>query len=57
MHDALLKLGLDASRVSVSIPAEQTAKEKQVGSKMSLGADTRHKAEAAPVGPSAAAAP
>ncbi len=57
MHDALLKLGLDVSRVSVSIPVEQTAKEKQVGSKMSLGADTRHKAEAAPVGPPAAAAP
>ncbi len=57
MHDALLKLGLDASRVSVSAPVEQTARDKQVGSKMSLGADTRHKIEAAPAAPPAAATP
>lgn len=57
MHDALVKLGLDASRVSVSEPIKQTAKEKLVGSKLNLGADAKPKAEAAPVATPAAAPP
>jgi uncharacterized protein involved in outer membrane biogenesis len=48
MHDALIKLGLDASRIDVSAPVIQTAKENLVGSKMSLGADVKPKAETAP---------
>ena len=48
MRDALVKLGLDAGRVSIGAPAKQTAKEKWVGSKMSLGAGTKPAAEAAP---------
>lgn len=43
MRDALIKLGLDASRVSVSEPIKQTAKEKLVGSKLNLGADAKPK--------------
>ncbi|OGU48227.1 MAG: hypothetical protein A2199_04555 [Hydrogenophilales bacterium RIFOXYA1_FULL_63_33] len=58
MRDALVKLGLDASRVSVSEPIKQTAKEKLVGSKLNLGADAKPKAEVAPVAtPAAAASP
>ncbi len=57
MRDALVKLGLDASRVSVSEPIKQTAKEKLVGSKLNLGADAKPKAEAAPVATPAAASP
>ncbi len=38
MRDTLVKLGLDAGRVSVSTPAQQTAKGALVGSKLSLGA-------------------
>ncbi|MHB1076591.1 DUF748 domain-containing protein [Thiobacillus sp.] len=57
MRDALVKLGLDASRVSVSEPAKQTAKEKLVGSKLNLGADAKPKAEVAPVATPAAASP
>ena len=38
MRETLLKSGLDGGRVSVSAPVEQAAKDKQVGSKMSLGA-------------------
>lgn len=38
MREALVKLGLDAGRVSVSAPAQQTAKGALVGSKLSLGA-------------------
>jgi uncharacterized protein involved in outer membrane biogenesis len=38
MHDALRKLGLDASRVAVAAPASQSARDKLVGSRMSLGA-------------------
>jgi uncharacterized protein involved in outer membrane biogenesis len=48
MHDALIKLGLDASRIDLSAPVSQTAKENLVGSKMSLGADAKPKAETAP---------
>ncbi|MHB0973413.1 MAG: DUF748 domain-containing protein [Thiobacillus sp.] len=57
MRDALVKLGLDAGRVSIGAPAKQTAKEKWVGSKMSLGAGTKPAAEAAPAVPPAAVAP
>lgn len=47
MRDALLKLGLDAGRVGVSAPAQQTAKDNLVGSKMSLGAGKKPAAESA----------
>lgn len=57
MRDALVKLGLDASRVGVSAPIEQAAKEKLVGSKLNLGADAKPKAEVAPVAAPAAASP
>ena len=57
MRDALVKLGLDASRVSVSEPVKQTAKEKLVGSKLNLGADAKPKAEVVPVATPAAASP
>jgi len=57
MRDALVKLGLDASRVGVSEPIKQTAKEKLVESKLNLGADAKPKAEAAPVATPAAASP
>lgn len=55
MRDALLKLGLDGNRVSVSAPAQQSAKDKLVGSRMSLGAGKRP--AAAPDGLPAAATP
>jgi hypothetical protein len=48
MRDDLVRNGLDGGRVSVAAPIEQTAKDKQVGSKMSLGAGS--------AGPSAATA-
>jgi uncharacterized protein involved in outer membrane biogenesis len=54
MHDALLKQGLEGSRVSVAAPGQQTAKGKLVPSKMSLGA-SRHAAVAPP--PAAVPAP
>ncbi|MFZ3261846.1 MAG: DUF748 domain-containing protein [Thiobacillus sp.] len=57
MRDALLKLGLDASRVSVNAPIEQTAKDNLVGSRMSLGAGKKLVTEAAPVDVPAAATP
>lgn len=38
MHEALLKYGLDGARVSIAEPVKQAAKDKLVGSKMSLGA-------------------
>jgi hypothetical protein len=38
MREDLVRNGLDAGRVSVAAPVEQSAKDKQVGSKMSLGA-------------------
>ena len=57
MRDALLKLGLETSRVGISAPAQQTAKDKLVGSKMSLGAGKRPTTEAAPADLPAAATP
>jgi uncharacterized protein involved in outer membrane biogenesis len=38
MREGLLKYGLEGGRVSVAEPVKQTAKDKLVGSKMSLGA-------------------
>lgn len=38
MREGLLQYGLVAGRVSVAAPTQQTAKDKQVGSKLSLGA-------------------
>lgn len=38
MREALVKLGLDSSRVGVGAPARQAAKDKLVASRMSLGA-------------------
>lgn len=57
MHEALLKLGLDASRVAVAAPVQQPAKDKLVGSKMTLGAGKSPTAEAPPAGLPAAATP
>ena len=48
MRDALVKLGLDASRIGVSAPTKQTAKDKLVGSRMSLGAGTKPAPAATP---------
>ena len=48
MYDALIKLGFDASRVSVAAPVKQTAEAKLVPSKMSLGAGKKGAAEPAP---------
>ncbi len=50
MRDTLVNYGLDAGRVSVAAPIKQAAKDKQVGSKMVLGA-------AGVVSPSSTAAP
>ena len=50
MRDTLVNYGLDAGRVSVAAPIKQAAKDKQVGSKMVLGA-------ARVVSPSSTAAP
>ncbi len=41
MREALLKQGLDAGRLSVDAPGEQTAKDKFVPNKMSLGASRK----------------
>jgi hypothetical protein len=38
MREELVRNGLDGGRVSIAAPVEQTAKDEQVGSKMSLGA-------------------
>jgi len=38
MRESLIQYGLDGGRVGVAAPAQQTARDKQVGSKMSLGA-------------------
>jgi hypothetical protein len=38
MRDSLVKLGLEPGRVGIDAPIEQSAKDKLVGSKMSLGA-------------------
>ena len=48
MREALVKLGLDAGRVGVADPAKQTAKDKLVPSKMSLGAGKKPAVEPAP---------
>jgi hypothetical protein len=48
MREALLKQGLDGGRVGVAAPVKQDAKDKQVASKMSLGAGNLSTAEAAP---------
>jgi hypothetical protein len=52
MRDTLIKLGLDAGRVSIAAPSQQTAKGKRVPSKMSLGVSKVSKPPAAPVVPS-----
>ncbi len=57
MRDALIKLGLDAGRIGMAAPAEQTSKDKLVPSKMSLGAGAPPAAEAAPPATPALAAP
>ncbi len=57
MRDALVKLGLDAGRIGVSAPVEQTAKETLVPSKLGLGADTKPKAATAPAVAPAAVQP
>ncbi|WP_324779200.1 DUF748 domain-containing protein [Thiobacillus sedimenti] len=51
MRAELLRLGLDASRVSLGEPAKQAARDKQVGSKLTLGARSLPVAEPAPAGP------
>jgi len=38
MRETLIQQGLDGGRVSVAAAVKQAAKDKQVGSKMSLGA-------------------
>ena len=48
MHDALIKLGLDARRVSVGKPGSQSAKDKLVANKMSLGVSKEPAIPAAP---------
>jgi uncharacterized protein involved in outer membrane biogenesis len=45
MREDLVKHGLDAGRVGVAAPVKQEAKDKQVGSKMSLGAGKRPSAD------------
>lgn len=57
LREALVKLGLDANRVDVAAPVQQTAQDQLVGSKMSLGAGKRPAAEAAPTDVPAAATP
>jgi len=57
MRDEIIKLGLDASRVSVATSVQQTAKDKLVGSKMNLGAAKKATVEPAPATPPAAVAP
>ena len=56
MRDELLKRGLDASRVAVSAPIQQTAKDQLVGSKLSLGAGKKPAAEPVPTVETAPAA-
>lgn len=57
MQDALLKQGLDASRVGVSTPEKSTARDKLVPSKMSLGAGKERAVESAPDAAPARSAP
>lgn len=56
MRDALAGLGLQPDRFSVAVPGEQTAKDKFVPSKLSLGA-SRNVLEAGAVAPAAPATP
>jgi hypothetical protein len=56
MREALVKLGLDAGRVSIGAPSQQTAKGKLVPSKMSLGV-SKTPAPAAPTATPAVPAP
>ncbi|MGE5319772.1 MAG: DUF748 domain-containing protein [Hyphomicrobiaceae bacterium] len=58
MRDALVRLGLDSSRVGVSDhPGQQAAKDKLVSSKMSLGARKTGAVEPAPAAQPAPSAP
>jgi hypothetical protein len=57
MRDELIRLGLDAGRVSIAAATTQTAKDNLVGSKMSLGAGKKPATEAAPADVPAAATP
>ncbi|MHB9158237.1 MAG: DUF748 domain-containing protein [Thiobacillus sp.] len=57
MRDELIRLGLDAGRVSIAAATTQTAKDNLVGSKMSLGAGRKPATEAAPADVPAAATP
>lgn len=56
MRDELIKQGLDGARVSLAAPAQQTAKDNLVGSKMSLGAGKKPAVELAPAVEAAPAA-
>ena len=56
MRDALAGFGLQPDRFSVAVPGEQTAKDKFVPSKLSLGA-SRNALEAGAAAPAAPAAP
>jgi hypothetical protein len=51
MYDALIGLGVDRARVSIGAFVQQSAKERLVGSKMSLGAGKKAAVEAAPTTP------
>jgi outer membrane protein OmpA-like peptidoglycan-associated protein len=53
MRDALLKLGLNADRISIAAPGQQTAKGKLVPSKMSLGVSKAAAPATAPAAPAA----
>jgi len=58
MHDALIKQGLGANRVSIGKPGENTAKDKFVPNKMSLGASRKVlEQDSAPAATPAPAAP
>jgi hypothetical protein len=57
MHDALLRQGLDASRVGVSAPEKSAARNKLVPSKVSLGAGKERAVESAPDATPATSAP
>jgi len=56
MRDSLIKQGLESGRVSVAAAIKQAAKDKQVSSKMVLGAGKSIAAEAAPAAAPGAAA-
>jgi hypothetical protein len=48
MREALVDLGLDAGRIAMAAPAEQSAKDKMVASRMGLEAGARPAAKAGP---------